>query len=164
MATNLRTTLKLQLAAVLTDEVGSFSVGPALQQLLQNGFALNQCDVLYAKQHTINTASPTVLNLADGSLKMPNNNTAAFAKVCEFFAQNLSPEASTTQLVRVGGGSNALSWLPSQLVGGPNASLNKFDPSLAAFPVTAVTAMNAQISADAGAAVPVLIVIVGRSA
>jgi hypothetical protein len=165
MATTLTTQLRLAIQGVLTDEAGNYNLNPSIQALMQNGFALDQCDLVHSKQYSINSAGATTLNLADGSLKMPNGNSAAFVKVALFFAVNLSPDVSTTQIISVGGGTNTLAWLPnSQLVGGPRAAIVKYNPALAGLAVTPSTAMNLVISAAAGSAVPVTIFIAGRSA
>jgi hypothetical protein len=165
MSTTLTTSLNLQLSGVFTDEVGTSTIGPQLRAVLQNGVLINQCDLVHSKRYLISTGTPRVLNLADGSLLTPNNNPAAFVKICFALAWNRADPANTTQLLSWGGGSNPLAWLANALlIGGPGACDLKHDPSLAALAVTPATAMNLQLTLAAGAAVPIDVFLAGRSA
>lgn len=159
---SLQTSLRTQLRATLTDDVGSYVVGPILQTLWQYGTAIDQMDLVYSKRLSIVNGAPTSLDLS-GSLLMPNGSAAVFAKVGLLWVMNRDLVAQTTHILSIGGGSNALAWLPSQSVGGPGAEFYKKDPSLAGLAVTAATADILTLTSAAGT-IPVDVLIIGRSA
>lgn len=160
---SLSTLVALTAQVTTKNSVSSSNDGPpSIQQVLDDGVALGQCDIAYVAARTIaNSGSPDSIDLRGGGLIGTNKAVVSFVKVVLIII--ISQSGNDANIITAGGGSNSPAWFPSQQVGGNGSILLKFDPSLAGYAVTAGTGDIIQVAAAAGTNVPYSIFVAGRS-
>lgn len=152
--------LRMELRVARSDDVGNYVVGGDRTSVQQaNGTSAGQADLVYSKRRTVtNDVTPDEIDL-DGSLVGPDGEAVAFASVTIIRIRNLDD----TQVLSVGGGSNAPSWATFPPIG-PGGELVVHRSDAAGYPVTAGTGDILRVATDGGTSVPYEITIVGRSA
>jgi len=113
--------------------------------------AINTYQNLYAATLTLST-TPTVLNLANASLKNPDQTTITMADIVLIAFRN---NGTAGQNVTIGGGTNAVSTIwgatgTEIILPGTNCFSFKSAPLATGFVVTVTTACNLSIVAAAG--------------
>ena len=121
------------------------------------GSATGQVDTVYTKARTV-AASGSPDSIVLSSLTDPAGNAIAFVHVVDLIVENTDP----TNTLTIGGGSTAVSFLPSAGVAVPPASALILHVP-AGLPITSGTTDHLQVATSGGTNVAYNITIVGRS-
>lgn len=123
----------------------------SLVQTLANGSLINQADIIYRTQATVNDAANTDIDLA-GSLSDAFGNTLTFSLIKGIWISNKNTTAAEN--LDVGGGSNTFdSWLGATgdvITVGPGGVFCLWNPSLAGYAVTATTGDILRLTGEGG--------------
>jgi hypothetical protein len=120
-------------------------------QSLADGSLINQADILWSDQRTVNDAANDDLDLA-GGLTDAFGNTLTFSLVKGIYVRNRNTTAAEN--LDIGGGSNTFNtWLGSDgdiVTVGPNGVFMIWNPSLAGYAVTASTGDILRLTGEGG--------------
>jgi hypothetical protein len=149
-------------AATLPVGGGKFNATGALNHSITSNYAVGssagQVDTVYTKGRTVPSSS-SADSLVLSSLTDPAGNAIAFVHVVDLIVEN----TDTTNTLTVGGGSTAVSWLPSAGVAvPPGSALILHVP--AGLLVTSGSTDHLQVSTSGGTNVAYNITLAGRSA
>lgn len=156
--------LILNLSAVLSNTVGSYSPAILKQLTLVAGITDGACDLCYAAERTItNSGTPDVMDLIGGGLLTPEGAAFNPVKLSTICIVN----SSAAQVLAVGAGTAPLvGWLggttPTKTVGKSGILLDH-NP-LGSYTVTTTTADKLQVATDGGSNILYLVFLLGRSA
>lgn len=168
MATSLSTILRAQITAAYVDDQGIASPSANLNfettESWANGVIIDTADKVFWKRDTVATGTPKTYDLSGGVTDV-FGTAITMAKVTCIAVKNRSVTAG--QIISVGGGSNPLiNWVMASGDGvkiGPDGFFMIYDPSLAAYAVTAATGDVLTLASAAGSPEFDLVVI-GRTA
>jgi hypothetical protein len=150
------------IAATVPVGSGKFTGTGALNHAISNnypvGSAAGQVDTVYTKGRTV-AASGTPDSVTLSSLTDPAGNAIAFVHVVDMILEN----TDTTNTLTVGGGTNAVSWLPTAGIAvPPGGALILHAPSGQA--ITAGSTDQLQVVTSGGTNIAYNLTITGRSA
>lgn len=140
---------------------GKFSATGALNHSITSNYTVGssagQVDTVYTKGRTVtSSSSPDSLTLS--SLTDPAGNAIAFGHVVDLIVENTDP----TNTLTVGGGSSAVTWLPSAGIAVPPVSAVILHVP-AGLLVTAGSTDHLQVASSGGSNVAYNITLAGRS-
>jgi hypothetical protein len=149
------------IAATVPVGAGKFTATGALNHSITSTYAVGasagQVDTVYTKGRTV-ASSSSADSVVLSSLTDPAGNAISFGHVVDLILENVDP----TNTLTVGGGSTAVTWLPSAGVAvPPGSALILHVPN--GLTVTASTADHLQVATSGGANVAYNLTIAGRS-
>jgi hypothetical protein len=111
---------------------------------LTPGSGLNQFQNLYVGGQSVPTGSPVILNLVDGSLKMPDGSATNFTDIEVLIIRN-----NGAAVLTVGGGTTPVASIGTITVN-PGATAVLLAPTAVGYVVTPATAMLLKFTSAAG--------------
>jgi hypothetical protein len=149
------------IAATVPISSGKFTATGSVNHSVTGNYAVGsasgQVDTVYTQGRTV-ASSSSADSVVLSSLTGPADNAIAFVHVVDMIVENTDPANTLT----VGGGSSAVTWLPSAGVAvPPGGALILHVP--AGLPVTAGSADHLQVATSGGTNVAYNLTIAGRS-
>jgi hypothetical protein len=142
----------------------SSPISYSYNKTITNGTTAGLADLIHIHRGSVvASGTPSTYDLS-GALETIYGDACVFARLCGIIVVN----QHATSILSVGAGSNPfVSWMggttPVRKVGPGGIDLN-YNPSTAAWAVTADTGDILQVATDAGTSVPFDLILIGRSA